>query len=352
MSNQALQKPSAAREYWYDNMKSFLILSVVVGHLISGRFGAENIEWLYSLKNLIAVYHMPVFFMISGRFSGTRINKNEWDKVFSKVLVPYLTAEIALLLLCSALGDSTVSNFYFPRALYGLWYLFNIVVYLFLTPILKRCKWLLPLSFLAALLAGFAPAILPAGIHRLVCYYPFFLFGYYTRSIDYSFMKKPVMRILSVLLFAVIAVYVFTHYDVINYNLLSINKTYEAVSEVNGKPIAVTVLYLISRYIIAFVFFFIVAGISPAKENIFTRFGSYSVYIYVLHLIIILAFRYVASEHSLLLHIDSNFKLVLFLLTSIPLCFILVSKPVRKATRFFIEPRFDIVKIINKLTEE
>ena len=352
MSNQALQKTPVAREYWYDNMKSFLILSVVVGHLISGRFGADNIGWLYALKNFIAVYHMPVFFMISGRFSGTRINKNEWDKVISKVLVPYLTAEIAMLLLCSALGDDTVNRFPFPQALYGLWYLFNIVVYLFLTPLLKRCKWLLPLSFLAAFLAGFAPSILPAGIHRLVCYYPFFLCGYYTRSIDFSFMKKPIMRIISVLLLVAIGIYIFTNNDAINYNLLSINKTYEAVSKVNGKPIAVTVLYLISRYIIAFVFFFIIAGISPANKNIFTCFGSYSVYIYVLHLLIVIAFRYVASEHSLLLHIDNNFKLVLFLLTSIPLCFILVSKPVRKATRFFIEPRFDIVKIVKKLTEE
>ena len=352
MSNQALQKPPVAREYWYDNMKSFLILSVVVGHLISGKFGAENIGWIYALKNLIAVYHMPVFFMISGRFSGSRINKNEWDKVISKVLVPYLTAEIAMLLLCSALGDDVIKNYNYPQALYGLWYLFNIVVYLFLTPILKRCKWLLPLSFLAAFLAGFAPSILPSGIHRLVCYYPFFLFGYYTRGIDFSFMKKPALRVVSVLLFAAVAVYVFTNSDVINYNLLSINKTYEAVSKVNGKPITVTVLYLISRYIIAFVFFFIIAGISPAKKNIFTRFGSYSAYIYVLHLLIIIAFRYYAAEYSLLLHIDNNFKLVLFFLSSIPLCFILVSKPIRKATRFFIEPRFDRVKIVKTLTED
>lgn len=333
-------------------MKSFLIFSVVVGHLIAGNFGAENIGWLYALKSFIAVYHMPVFFMISGRFSGKRIDKNEWDKVISKILVPYLTAEIAMMLLCSAIGDDTVNKFPFPQALYGFWYLFNIMIYLFLTPLFKRCKWLFPLSFIAAFLAGFAPSILPAGIHRLVCYYPFFLFGYYTKNVDFSFMKKPLMRIVSILLFAAIAVYVFFNNDAINYNLLSINKTYAAVSEANGKPLAVTIVYWISRYIIAFVFFFIIAGISPAKKNIFTCFGSYSVYIYVLHLLLVIAFRYVASKHSLLLYIDNNLKLILFLLTSIPLCFILVSKPVRKITRFIVAPEFDLNKTVAKLLED
>lgn len=340
------------RDYWYDNMKAFLIVCVVIGHLVDGKFGVKDVTWLYALKDIIAAFHMPVFFMISGRFSGSRIDRNEWDKVFSKVLVPYLTAEIAMLLLCSALGDNVISKFPFPQPLYGFWYLFNIMVYLFITPLLKRCRWLLPLSFIAAFLAGFAPSILPAGIHRLVCYYPFFLFGYYSRKVDFSFMKKLPMRLLSVVLFVGIAVYVFYNSEIINYNLLSINKTYEAVSEANGKPIGTTIIYWIGRYIIAFVFFFIIAGITPTKKNVFTRFGSQSVYIYVLHLLIVIAFRYVASEQEWLLHIDSDLKLILYLLCSIPLCFILTSAPVMKATGFFVAPKFDIKKLTAKILED
>ena len=344
---------SKGRDYWYDNIKAFLIISVVVGHFASGGtdagFGIDG-NWLGILKKFIYVYHMPVFMMVSGRFAKGRINRDEWPKVISKVLVPYLICQILMLLVCSFMDDVILSrHFTFLNPMYGMWSMMNVAVYTIVTGKLKDKKWLFWLALAAALLVGFSFKILYGGFHRLVCYYPFFLFGYYTANFKFNFCKKPWFRILAALAFFAIAVYIFYRGRYVQYNLLSMNKTYWAIARATHSNAYRVCFNAVGRYIMAFLFFFIILGIMPTKKTFFSHLGKYSVYIYALHLFIVIALRDLDTRYKLLDALDTDWKVILYLLGTVVLAFILVSKPVRKLTRPLLEPDFDLVRVVRQL---
>lgn len=344
------------RDYLYDNMKAFLIISVVVGHFASGGtdagFGVdlELRNLITLLKKFIYIYHMPVFMMVSGRFAKSRINKDDWPKVISKVLVPYISAQILMLLLCCVVKDDILSkNFSFLNPLYGMWYMFNVAVYTIFTAKVKDKKWLFPLSVVVALGVGFALSILWGGFHRLVCYYPFFLFGYLTANVKFDICKKPWFRILAAIAFIAIAYYVFTRGKYINYSLLSINKSYWYIARTTHTSVLRVFVNAIGRYIMAFVFFFIILGITPSRKTVYSYIGQHSVYVYILHLFIVIALRNFDTDFKLLSHINTWWELVIYFGLTVVLSFILASKPVRILARPFLAPDFDLEKAVKRL---
>lgn len=341
------------RDYWYDNIKAFLIITVVLGHFASGGtgggFGLET-NYLLIFKKFIYVFHMPVFMMVTGRFSKSRINNNDWPKVISKVIVPYLIAQTLMLLVCSFMKDAIMAkNFSYLNPMYGMWYMLNAGVYTMFTARFKDKKWLFPVSLVAALLVGFGFSILYGGFHRIVCYYPFFLFGYYTANVKFDFCKKPWFRVLAGLAFIAMAVYIFYRGKYVQYNLLSMNKTYWSIARATHSTAYKVCFYAVGRYIMAFVSFFMILGIMPTKKTFFSHLGKYSIYIYVLHLYIVIVLRDLDSQYKLLKHIDKTWEIVVFLLATVVLSFILVSKPVRKVAQPFLEPKFDLSRVVKKL---
>ena len=341
------------RDYWYDNIKAFLIITVVIGHFASGGtgggFGGET-ALLLMLKKFIYVFHMPVFMIVTGRFSKSRINNNDWPKVISKVIVPYIICQTLMLLVCSFMKDDIMSkNFSYLNPMYGMWYMLNAGVYTMFTARFKKFKWLFPVSLAAAILVGFGFSILYGGFHRMVCYYPFFLFGYYTANVKFDFCKKPWFRVLAALAFVAVAVYIFYRGKYVNYSLLSMNKTYWYIARATHSNAYRVCFNAVGRYIMAFLFFFIILGIIPTKKTFFSHLGKYSIYIYVLHLYIVIILRDLDSEYQLLKHLNEKWEIALFLLATVVLSFILVSKPVRKATQPFLEPNFDLARVVRQL---
>ena len=340
-------------DYWYDNIKAFLIISVVVGHFASGGagggFGIDG-TWVSMLKKFIYVYHMPVFMIVSGRFAKSRINNDDWPKVFSKVIVPYITCQLMMLIVCCVVKDEILAkSFTFLNPLYGMWYMLNVGVYTIITAKLKDKKWLFAVSLAAALLVGFCLSILYGGFHRMVCYYPFFLFGYYTAGMKFDFCKKPWFRTLAAVLFIALAAYIFIRGKYVNYSLLSMNKSYWYIAKATHTTVFRVFINAIGRYIMAFVFFFITLGIMPTKKTFFSDVGKYSLYVYVLHLYIVIPLRNIDSKYGILAVIDKDWEMVLFLLATVALSFILISKPVRTLTRPILSPNFDLSKAVRKL---
>ncbi len=340
-------------DYWYDNVKAFLIICVVVGHFASGGSGAgfgTGEDWLLNLKKFIYVFHMPVFMIVSGRFAKTRINTDDWPKVLSKVMVPYITCQVMMLLVCCIAKDSILSKeFSFLNPLYGMWYMMNVAVYTMLTAKLKDKKWLFAASLAAALLVSFGLSILYGGFHRLVCYYPFFLFGYYTSNMKFDFCKKPWFRVLATVVFFAIAVYIFIRGKYVNYSLLSMNKTYWFIARATNTTAFRVFINAIGRYIVAFMFFFIILGIMPTKKTFFSYIGKYSLYVYVLHLYIVIILRNIDTKYGILAYLDENWKVIAFLLASVALAFVLATKPVRKLTGMVLEPNFDLSRCVKTL---
>lgn len=339
------------RDYWFDNAKAILITAVVVGHLANGIFSTST-PWVVALQKFIYVFHMPVFMIISGRFAKKRIDRGDWITVINKLIVPYVVLQTAMLLLYSATGYASVSSFSYFKPLFGLWYFFTIAVYSLISPYMVKYKWAFPLSLAVGLGVGFLPHVFYGGFHRIFCFYPFFLFGYYSYGQSFSFCKKIWFRAISVAVIVITGLLVLKYNSKISFELLCMNKVYEFIAKDVGTTVSGAFLMNIARYLVGFLFFFFIMGVSPSKKTFFSYIGTYSSYVYAIHLFFIVFLRAVDADHNVLRILTNRWLLLAYCFSGIPIAFILASKPIRKLTRFFVEPDFDIKRIARYLADK
>lgn len=336
--NSSLNKLSA-RDYWYDNAKAVLIVLVVVGHLATTDISPER-DWVDGFAKFIYFFHMPVFMVISGRFSKGRIDRKDYGKAITHLLIPYLFLQTGMLLLRSAVNANT-SDFSYLSPLFGLWYLFALFLYSVITPKLSRLRFLMPIALVVAVGVAFLPSSLFGAFHRTVTFYPFFLFGYYTSSYTFSFCRKKWFRCLSAIFLIALLCFTVRFTSNLRMDLFTLNV---AIRDISGNKFWVTAEYF-CHYAAAFICFFAFMGIMPGKKTFFSYMGVYSLYIYALHLFVVLFIRKVLVPIPL----SDNVWVVLYLLSGVVLAFLLSSRPVRWLTRPFIEPKVNFHRIVETL---
>lgn len=337
------------RDYWFDNAKAFLILTVVIGHLgetvlAYSNFVGGNPLWLEVLYKVAYAFHMPAFLAISGRFAKKHIDTNDRTSIINKLIIPYIIIQTTMLLFNLIVGYSHVSNFSFLKPLFGLWYIFTIAVYELITPYIAKFKIFMPLSIVLALLLSFRNDALYGGLQRIVGFYPFFLFGYYTATHDFKYCKKLIFRIISVLAFVGIIVYVFNFKDMVPVSLLTCKRVYNDAYDLFKMSGPHFFTFLVIRYIIGFAFFLFTLGISSTKKNIFTRLGQNSVYIYILHLFLIVFLRSMDRYYGWMDVFGNDALAIVLLLAGIPYSFLLTTPFIKKITNWMIAPKITIPK--------
>lgn len=162
-----------------DNLKGFLIVLVVTGHLLELCMGKGK-EPLRGLYILIYFFHMPVFVYCSGYFAkSTGVGK----RILKKLLPPYLIFQVLYILFERVMLKNNV-ELQFSKPYWILWYLFAVMIWSILLPVVasqsrKKQVLVLLLSVFAALFAGFDEGIGRSfSMSRVIVYFPFFLLGH------------------------------------------------------------------------------------------------------------------------------------------------------------------------------
>lgn len=327
------------RDYWYDNAKALLIILVVVGHLTTTDV-APSREWVDNLAKFIYFFHMPVFMIVSGRFSRGRIERREYGKAICQILIPYLILETGIILIYSALNIKQ-SNFAYIYPMFGLWYLFVLFIYLVITPTFLKLRHPMILALLAVLLSLFLPSTLYGGFHRALTFYPFFLFGYFTSKMDFSFCKRWWFRLISVLFFAALLIGMLLWGNNLVFEIFNLRVAY---GELEKNQLLVIGEYII-HYALSFVCFFTFLGITPSKKTFFSYIGAHSFYVYGLHLFFIITVRKLFEPVPL----PDDVWVILYLFSGVLLAFLLASPPIRWLARPFIEPKVNFRRILETL---
>lgn len=331
------QELTKVRDFWFDNAKAFLIILVVVGHMATGEYSPES-ETLKNIGKFIYWFHMPVFMIISGRFSRGRVERGEYAKAISSLLIPYLILHVCMLLLYSAGGvDIPDSTFLKPR--FGLWYFLALFIFVAATISLKKYRLLFPVSVVVALGVSFLPEPLFGVFQRVCTFYPFFLFGYFTSSSSFHFCRKPLFRLTSFLFLAMLLILTMLYGSEISLDLLYLDDTLPQID------INYPILQLLLRYVIGFLSFFAVMGIIPAKKTFFSYIGTHSVYVYALHLFILQGIEEFVPNLTL----PNMWWKAAYLCCGIVLPFLLASTPVRRVFRFVLEPSSRIQEILENI---
>lgn len=160
------------RELLFDNLKFFLILNVVVGHLLL--FFLKSSYLCKSLYVFIYSYHMPLFIFIAGYFYSNK-------KILSKVFF-FLSSGLFLRFLLF-----TESQILYKHGILTLgvesgvpWFMYAMAGFTVLSCIVKDCdsKIVLPVSIIVGCFVGYDESVNSfLVLSRIFVFFPFYYMG-------------------------------------------------------------------------------------------------------------------------------------------------------------------------------
>lgn len=300
---------SQNREYKYDNIKAVLIFLVVLGHMLS-KFAAGN-NTADIIYKIIFSFHMPAFLFVTGYFA-----KNDAKRLFRSLLPLYILFQMINYLVSYAvkLQEGTMSaasiniQFFTPR--YTLWYLLAIMAYQLLLPLIstdnKRHRaFIIGLAVLAGILIGYNEDTDNfMGMSRIVCFFPFFLLGYYEKDGRYITgvieRRRRVVKVFSAVLFFALILLVARYNKIIDSTWLCHTESY------HGTDCTWYIRLLV--YIAALPGILFLAAWSPEKNiRYISLAGRNTLSVYLLHAPAIVYLKSVDRLHAY----DGNLPVIL-----------------------------------------
>lgn len=272
------------RDYLFDNLKFILIILVVVGHLMTSLRSIYIIKCLYLF---IYFFHMPAMIFISGYFTKKSINDGKMlkNKIFNYVLI-YAIFQFILMIL-----DEGRFSIYCGKL--GLWYLQLLIAYQLVMPVITRIKpkYSLLVSVFLCLLVGFDDyAKHTASLSRILVFLPFFLIGYYFTIEDINkIRRKKITKIFGVLLFILLWLFIYNHMVNFNfkYNMLYGKDSYDSMGVSNMLGVFIRGSWLV----ISTLLILSLLSLVPNKKTFYSKFGSRTLQVFLLHLILIVLLR-------------------------------------------------------------
>ena len=166
------------RSDYLDNVKAFLILSVVIGHFADQIIKGSNLS--KSIFLFIYAFHMPLFIFLNGYLGKNIIqSKERVIKRISYFFLLYLLLKLLIFLTKCIFHKNPSFSFLVEGGI--PWYLFATSVFYGLTYLLRNVeiKFLIISSFLLGIISGYDTKIGDfLCISRVLVFYPFFLIGY------------------------------------------------------------------------------------------------------------------------------------------------------------------------------
>lgn len=186
------------RIYIWDNLKCFLMISVVLGHFVN-QYPDSMI--MRSLSIFIYSYHMPLFIFVAGLLQKQwgEDRPFSWRKPIYFIILGYLL-KIAIYLIKIGFGQPASFSLFYDTGI--PWYMFAMAAYMTIAYAVRRidARICLPLSVIIALLAGYVNWIGSYfWLSRILVFFPFYYGGYLLESSQVlKFTARKEIRILSV----------------------------------------------------------------------------------------------------------------------------------------------------------
>ena len=281
---------------WVDYARGLAIILVVYRHTMVGltRSGLKVPDFLFSIQEFLLNVRMPVFFVLSGIFLARSYEKRSAFRIFiikcKKLLYPYLIWAIILVSIQIFLSDYTNSTrdyrdylyiFTQPRELDHMWYLLALFNTTCLLLILYKFIEKYPFLHIVLAVSLHFYFIDYSIISDLMYNYIFLVIGVYSyRQIP----KLEKLKISALVLYFLLLLPVFVAGQLFWLN--HIDKFYRPYENWYLIPflliilIACIVYYFLSRIIY-----------ESGKATWLKWIGRYSLYIYILHLLVISSVR-------------------------------------------------------------
>lgn len=313
------------RDNRIDNMKAFLIICVVFGHLLEKMQGEQS-RMLYLI---LYSFHMPAFIYTTGYFARVKPKQ-----LASDILYPYVVYQVLYTMFQRYILHEEI-QMQFGKPHWILWYLFSFFIWMLLLPIFeeksrKRQFFHLLVTFLLALIIGFDTSVsYYMSISRTIVFLPFFLFGYY-RIPQLVFQKISKIPVFIVgMLFVLFGIwYVSTHLTQLQRRWF-----YHSMPYFDSES---SLYFRAGYFVVAVAWIFVLMIIIPkCKIPIVSICGKYTLSVYLLHGFLI---EYAKNRSLFALVIKNNIGVAL--LTAIIICVVLGNPIVYRMLAFSFSGKF------------
>ncbi|MGP4106216.1 acyltransferase family protein [Virgibacillus sp. L01] len=321
------------RNAFFDNAKVFLIFLVVFGHMIQpftdGSRGMNSLYlWIYT-------FHMPAFIFLAGFFAKGSGNKKYITNLAKKLLVPYIIFQVLYTVYYFFIGkEGWQAGVFYPH--WSLWFLFSLFSWHILLYWFKKIPAVF--SVITAITIGLAVGYFGEightfSLSRTFVFFPFFLMGYWLTQNHVMWIKHKSAKIASVAIMVTVAVAIYMAPE-FNSGWLLASKSYSDLGQPEFGLFARSLVYLTS----AIMAFSVLAWI-PKTQNKFTKFGTRTLYVYLLHGFFIQFFRQAG-----LFEVNNVLEFVGLAVISAAIVLVLSSKPIQVISQPFIEANISKLK--------
>lgn len=260
---------------YFDNIKFFLILLVVFGHMMEI---CKMNEFTASIRFFIYAFHMPVFIFVSGLF----YDKNNIEKCRSRVM--FFLSMYILMQLVSFISEAVfLGNYSFSLFKTGgmSWFMFAMAVWCALLTLLRKVKPVpLTIFFLIlSLIIGYDNSIGDLFVlSRIIVFFPFFIFGNMVDKQKLMLINKKNVKVIAGIVFVVSFVLIVLFYNDIKWMevMLSGRNSYSALSQLNEVGFIVRGISYLFSFVIGTAFILMI----PCGKLPITRIGERSLGVY------------------------------------------------------------------------
>ena len=280
-----LERASAQRIVYWDNLKAILIFLVVLGHFLlpvatkNGRVVEAVFRWIY-------LFHMPAFVFVSGFFAKSYVKRGGSD---TNKLIGFLFMYALFVLALGILKSIFSNSLSFPNPFSttsAQWYLLCMFFWYLVIPHVARIHPAvsLAITIITALLIG---AFIPDGsflsLSRFFVFLPFFIAGYHVSG-EWIKRIRPWMTVLSVVILIAAFLVCLVGMEMLKpyYPLANASGSYASLSLSNATGIAARLVW----YAVSSVLTCAVLCVVPKRHTIFTYIGERTLAVYILHRLI------------------------------------------------------------------
>lgn len=293
------------RLYFYDNAKFILIFLVVMAHAISPfANGGHSSDWTFMfIWRIINTMHMPCLIFISGFFAKKYIRPDGFINVQRPFtyMVYYVVAQFAVIAFeAFVLGYILPSSVFAPRS--SLWFLVCLIWWYLLLPVVDKIDpgKMMVIAVVAGLLVGYDERVSNyLAFSRMITHFPFFLFGYYVTGDQMKKLFTKKAKCISLLVLTVcvgsilLVMDLFSETGPLNFSInsfITCDKAYLSIFKNENINPAFWFLPRLWFYLCAAGLCYSFLVWVPRRKNVFTKFGSRTLSVYIGHRLLYLAY--------------------------------------------------------------
>lgn len=269
----------SSRDAYFDNLRLFLMFVVVLCHGLETMRNTS--DKIIAIHEVLLSFVMPLFVFVSGYFAKGMAKENSPKRLrILNLVVLYCIAQILKNLIAGY--DS------FLKPTYGNWFLVGLIVWYTILPLADKLKPALVIitAIVASMFIGIDPhANTVLQTSRVVCFFPFFMLGFYLDKNQIELIKQDTIRRIGCLILLgsiIFCLSVWNH--TVPLGIMHADKSYETMklSIIEGFGMR------LGWYALATIMGFGVMSIIPKNHLPITVIGTRTLPIFIIHTLLYL----------------------------------------------------------------